>query len=238
MDVKKIRLENLKSLIAEHSSAANLSKVTGVNEAYISQIINGAPLPSGNPRGVGDRMARTLENSCNKPYGWMDVRHKKSEPNATIVGTIEEWDDSTPLHEDDVEVPFFKDVELAAGISKTTVEDYNGFKLRFAKSALKKSGVTHANAVCVTVSGNSMEPVLPEGCTVGLDLGNTSIKDGKVYAIDHNGDLRVKQLYKLPNGGVRLRSYNRDEWDDEDLTAEQAEHVRIIGRVFWYSALM
>jgi phage repressor protein C with HTH and peptisase S24 domain len=82
-----------------------------------------------------------------------------------------------------------------------------------------------------------MEPVLPDGSTIGVDIGSTDIKDGKVYAIDHDGALRVKQLYKLPNGGLRLRSFNRDEWDDENLTPEQAQHVRIIGRMFWSSTL-
>lgn len=234
MDAKKIRLENLKSLISEFGSAVNVAKETGVNEAYISQVISGTLLPSGNPRGVGDKMARKLEEGCKKPFGWMDITHK---PNATILGVIEEWDDNTPLHEDDVEIPFFKDIELAAGISRTNVEDYNGFKLRFAKSALKKSGVTLCNAVCVTVSGNSMEPALREGSTVGIDMGNTTIKDGTVYAIDHDGDLRIKQLYKLPGGGMRLRSFNREEWDDEDLSPEKAQQVRIIGKVFWSSTL-
>ncbi|MCY1309102.1 HTH-type transcriptional regulator PrtR [compost metagenome] len=58
--------------------------------------------------------------------------------------------------------------------------------------------------------------------------------DGKVYALKDDGMLRVKVLYRLPGGKVRLRSYNRDEYDDEER--ELAE-IMIIGRVFWSSVL-
>ena len=56
-----------------------------------------------------------------------------------------------------------------------------------------------------------------------------------MYAINHSGHVRVKQLYRLARGGLRLRSFNRDEHADEDYTADQLqdEAIEIIGRVFW-----
>jgi len=45
-------------------------------------------------------------------------------------------------------------------------------------------------------------------------------------------------LYKLPGGGLRLRSYNTDEYPDERLDAEQVKQVKVIGKVFWYSVLL
>lgn len=235
--IADVRHDNLLTLISEFGTIAKLAFKIEKSPTQISQLKNRAVNTKGRgkPRAIGDDLAREIEQKLGKPLGWMDTNHKTLESNANILGTFEEWDDNTPLHEDDVEIPFFKDVELAAGISRTNVEDYNGFKLRFAKSALKKSGVTISNAVCVTVSGNSMEPALREGSTVGIDMGNTAVKDGTVYAIDHDGDLRIKQLYKLPGGGLRLRSFNREEWDDEDLSPEYAKNVRIIGKVFWSS---
>ena len=83
-----------------------------------------------------------------------------------------------------------------------------------------------------------MEPVLPHGSTVGVDTSHTDIVDGKMYAINHDGMLRVKMLYKLPGGGIRLRSYNIDEWPDEHISLEQLKHIKIIGKVFWYSVLI
>lgn len=148
------------------------------------------------------------------------------------------WDSSTPLHDDEVEVPLFREVLLAAGHGSTEVVENHGAKLRFAKSTLAKQNVDASSAACCFVTGDSMEPILPDGSTVGVDTSKTQIVDGKMYAIDNGGLLRVKYLYRLPGGGVRIRSANRDEYPDEDLTIDQLEHFRVIGRVFWYSVLL
>jgi phage repressor protein C with HTH and peptisase S24 domain len=77
---------------------------------------------------------------------------------------------------------------------------------------------------------------LPDGSTVGVDRSDTQIRDGKLYALDHDGMLRVKQVHRLPGGGLRLVSFN-DEYPDEEYTVDQvAEAIRVIGRVFWSAA--
>lgn len=159
--------------------------------------------------------------------------------NAEMAGPIEVWDDDTPLDDDEVYVPFLKEVELSAGSGRTVVEQSHKQRLRFGKMTLRRQNVQPSEAVCVTVCGNSMEPVLPNGSTVGVDQGSTSIVDGKMYAINHDGQLRVKTLYRLPGGGIRLRSFNRDEHPDEEYTAHdmEAKQIVVIGRVFWSSVL-
>lgn len=161
------------------------------------------------------------------------------EGNAAILGPIEAWDDDTPLDDDEVEVPLLKEVELSAGSGRVAIQAHSKAKLRFGKMTLRKQGVQPENAVCVSVYGNSMEPVLPHGSTVGVDRGKTTVKDGDIFALDHNGQLRVKILYRLPSGGMRLRSFNRDEHDDEEYGPEEIaeQNLSIIGRVFWYSVL-
>lgn len=159
------------------------------------------------------------------------------ESNAAPLGGFDLWDDDTPLHADEVALNFFREVELAAGGGRTHVIENHGRKLRFSKATLKRHGIQADHAACVTVSGNSMEPVLPDGCTIGIDTGNTEIKNGELYAIDHDGHLRVKMLYKMPGEVIRLRSYNSDEWPDEHYSADAAAKIRIIGRVFWWSVL-
>lgn len=154
-----------------------------------------------------------------------------------VVGEFDTWDSETPLGPDEVEIPFYKEVELSAGNGSIVERAVSGFKLRFAKSTLKRYNIQPENAACVVVSGNSMEPVLPDKATVGIDIANSKIKDGDMYAIDHDGMLRVKIVYRLPGGGVRLRSFNRDEYPDEDYFSEQASLIKVLGRVFWYSVL-
>lgn len=159
------------------------------------------------------------------------------ESNAILRGGFDVWDDDTPLRDDEVELNFYREVELSAGSGRYQVIENHGRKLRFSKTTLKRHGINIDQAACVSVAGNSMEPVLPDGCTIGIDTGKTEIKNGDLYAIDHDGHLRVKMLYKMPGDVIRLRSYNSDEWPDEHYSGEAAAKIRIIGRVFWWSVL-
>ncbi|MGN7442804.1 MULTISPECIES: XRE family transcriptional regulator [Bacteria] len=148
---------------------------------------------------------------------------------------ISTWDDETPLDDDEVYVPFLKEVELSAGLGRTAVEVSATQKLRFGKRSLRNHNVQFDNAVCGVVSGNSMEPVLPDGSTVGINRGQTTIVDGKMYALEHDGQLRVKVLYRMPGGGLRMRSFNQAEHPDEIYTPEEMEEksIKVLGRVFW-----
>lgn len=151
---------------------------------------------------------------------------------------ISVWDDETPVDDDEVEVPFLREVELSAGTGRTVIQESDRAKLRFGKFTLRKHSVQFDQAVCVPVHGNSMEPVLPDGSTVAINKGATNIIDGKIYALAHGGQLRVKTLYRLPGGGVRMRSFNRDEHPDEEYSSDEMveQGITILGRVFWSAA--
>lgn len=93
-------------------------------------------------------------------------------------------------------------------------------KLRLSKATLRQYGVDPSNAYALTAFGNSMSPVINNGATVYVDVGRTSIVDGKIYAINHGGLFKFKYLYRLPKGGVKIVSENKEEYPDEYLTAE------------------
>lgn len=157
----------------------------------------------------------------------------------TPLQSIELWDENTPLDEDEVYVPFLHEVELAAGSGRFAIEESNSSRLRFFKKDLRHNGVQFNNAKCVVVSGNSMMPVLRDGATVGINIGKNTLKDvvdGEMYAINHNGQLRIKQLFRTPSG-IRLRSFNRDEHPDEEYTFQdiQEQQLAVLGHVFWWA---
>ena len=164
---------------------------------------------------------------------------KKSKDELEFFGHMDAWDSNTPLDEDEVELPLFREVELAAGAGQTQVVENHGAKLRFAKSTLSRAGVVEENAACAFVRGNSMEPVMPDGTCVGVNTGDTAVRDGEIYAIDHDGMLRVKYLHRRPGGGIKIVSQNASEHATEEYSAQDVidNNIRIIGRVFWWSVL-
>lgn len=245
MEISDIRRENLRSLMKQRfdGKQARLADALGKSANYISRCLSTTPSSAGS-KNIGEDFARDIESKLGLERYQLDrpgmQPAAKVESNAEYLGQFSVWDDDTPLDDDEVYVPFLKEVELSAGSGKTVVEPSNKQKLRFGKMTLRRQNVQPSEAVCVTVSGNSMEPVLPHGSTVGVDQGCTAITDGKMYALNHGGQLRVKTLYRSPGGGIRMRSYNRDEHPDEEYSADDMlqKDIIVIGKVFWYSVLL
>ncbi|MGC7561360.1 S24 family peptidase [Pasteurella sp. PK-2025] len=221
-ELTQVRRENLKKWFSD-------KVVPEKDRSYVSQLISGKT-PS-----FGEKAARRLETENGMPPFYLDIKQNSIESNVKDIGSFDLWDRNTPLHDDEVEVPFLKDIRFAAGNGFVDdIMDYNNFKLRFSKATLRKQGVQYDNAVCITADGDSMEPVIPDGATVGIDRGNTTIKDGKIYAINHGGLLRIKILHKMPNEQVRIRSYNPDSAPEEVVDLNE---ITILGKVFWWSVL-
>ncbi len=76
-----------------------------------------------------------------------------------ILGELSTWDDSTPLDDDEVELPLYKEVEIASGMGRTAVQIASGRKVRFSSYTLRMAGVDPANAACATNTGNSNHPL-------------------------------------------------------------------------------
>jgi phage repressor protein C with HTH and peptisase S24 domain len=149
---------------------------------------------------------------------------------------ISVWDDNTPLGADEVELKFLKTwiSRSGSGYAEDTIYD-EGKRLRMGKITLQKAGVNAETSVVGLNKGDSNEPVIPDGGAVYVDRSKRQIIDGEVYAIYHEGEFRVKLLYRLPGGGLRIRSYNRAEYPDEDYPAGWEEKIRIEGWVWNWS---
>lgn len=221
---QQMQLLNLKSV--------DLANGTGAGKAAVSKWVNGASRPNGE---YLIKLSKLLD--CGAEW-LLTGKNKKKESNALFIGSLEAVSDDAPISTDEVEIPFYEEVRMSAGMGLCEVNEYTSKRLRFATSVLRDKSVNPKHASCVLVSGNSMEPVLPNGSSVGIDMQNTTISDGKMYAINHEGMLRIKILYKMPGNGIRVRSFNSDEYPDEFYNAEESQNIRILGKIFWYSALI
>ena len=209
-----------------------LADAMGINRVSISQWESGETTPKGE-----NLYVLCLNLKCQP--GWLLYGNKqpKREPSADWAGFVSSWDDNSELDDDQVEIPFYAEVEVSAGSGRYAVEEVKEKKLIFSKTSLRKHGVPNNSAACVHVSGNSMEPKFEDGSTIAYDTSKTNIIDGDIYVIEQDNMLRIKYLYRTPRGGIRMKSENSCEHPDEIYQSKECEEIKILGRVFWYSVM-
>lgn len=226
---------NIDYLLEKHKTNPNeLSEKHGIPQSTIFRIQNGL---TENPR---QSTLKAISEWSGVDVGDLltkDLRMLGLIPNLT---RIDEWDSNTPLDEDEVEIPFFKDFSFACGsgsISEAMANETR--KLRMAKSTLRNLTVEKNNAIAATASGDSMSPTIKDGDTIYVDLGRKTIKDGKIFAVCIGGLFYCKRLYNLPFGGVRVVSDNSDEFPEIQLTADQIKEqdFQITGWVWQIATL-
>jgi phage repressor protein C with HTH and peptisase S24 domain len=124
------------------------------------------------------------------------------------------------------------DFHLSAGTGKDQVELQFVDKQpqAFRADWIRSERLKPSKLACMTASGRSMEPSIWDGDSLVVDVSQTEVVDGNVYALWYEGGERVKRLFRLPGGGLRIKSDN-PEYDTIDLTAEYSGQVRVIGRV-------
>ncbi|MHB2250033.1 S24 family peptidase [Pseudomonas fitomaticsae] len=145
----------------------------------------------------------------------------------------------TVLETNDIELPLYKETPIAPGSDKTHVIKDPEQTIRLPRSHLETLEIRHTDAICTHMIGNSMAEKIEDGSTLAIDRGLTQVVDGEIYAIEHDGMLRIKYLHRMPGNALRLRSHNSAEYPDEIFRASQIEEQRIhvLGWVFWWSTL-
>lgn len=223
----KDRLKEARS--AARKSQSDVAEAIGVTQSAYSQLETG--------RVDSSSYLAAIAKFLNVDAYWLQTGIQNTQNTITLVET---WDSSTPLDDDEVEIPFFKEFNFACGsgaIGEALKTETR--KLRMSKATLRNLGILPSNAVATTASGDSMSPTIKDGDTIHLDLGRNTPKDGKMFALCHGGLFLAKRLYKLPMGGLRIVSDNSDEYPEVILTAEQIveQQLEIIGWIWQVSTV-
>ena len=217
--------QRMKELGLQHK---DLVAATGASKGTVTNWISGVNAPT-NERLI--KLAQALKTTSS----WLLTGNSSPE-----FAQVEPWDSNTPLDDDEVEIPFFKDFSFACGggsISEAIANETR--KLRMSKATLRNLSITKENAVAATAMGDSMSPTIKDGDTIHLDLGRKNIKDGKIFAICIGGLFYCKRLYNLPLGGVRIVSDNSTEFPEFHLSEQDRvdQQFEIIGWVWQISSL-
>ena len=224
-------MDRINQKMAEHNlSQADLIRGTGAGRATVSGWVNGTNNPSAKHL---DSLAKTLKTTTS----WLLTGLSDTTQNIQVIET---WDDKTPLDDDEIEIPFFKDFSFACGsgaIGEALLNEKR--KLRMSKATLRNKAIDKKNAVATTSSGDSMSPTIKDGDTIHIDLGRKTVKDGKIFAVCHGGLFLAKRLYNLPMGGIRIVSDNAAEYPEIHLTAQEIkdQQFEIVGWIWQISTM-
>ncbi len=217
--------QRMKELGLQHK---DLVVATGASKGTVTNWISGVNTPT-NERLI--KLAQALKTTSS----WLLTGNSSPE-----FAQVEPWDSNTPLDNDEVEIPFFKDFFFffCCGSFSESIA-YESRKLRMSKATLRNLSITKENAVAATAMGDSMSPTIKDGDTIHLDLGRKNIKDGKIFAICIGGLFYCKRLYNLPLGGVRIVSDNSNEFPELHLSEQERidQQFEIIGWVWQISSL-
>lgn len=201
---------------------------------------------------IGDALALNIEKTLNLSIGWFDIPIGNIQDQETqitnaadsssmnnsqsSIGLIESANETIPLDRNEVELPFYTDIRLSAnnGFAED-IKNYNNQKLRFSRHSLSKNNINPAHAVCILADGNSMKPAILDGAIVGINCEDKIIRDDKLYAISHDGLLKIRVLRKKSSNRILLQSYNTNAYPAEEVNLEE---ISIIGRIFWWSVFI
>lgn len=93
----------------------------------------------------------------------------------------------------------------------------------------------HVDPKCMRIikaKGDSMSDFIHDQDLVGIDISQTEIIDGEIYAVYFEGEGMIKQIFKEEGGKLVLHSLN-PKYRDRDVTEQNGLNFRVMGRQFW-----
>lgn len=143
-------------------------------------------------------------------------------------------DAGEPLSDAYIQIPE-NAVRFAAGNGRTALFDEvaDSVPRTYRRDWFIKEGINPQQARCFKVDGDSMEELLFDGDSVLVNLAETQILNGKVYALRYGDELRIKRVYRKLDGSLILHSDNPAfvPREEEIPAAAVEQHIGIIGRV-------
>ena len=125
------------------------------------------------------------------------------------------------------------EIRASAGSGLVPVEDAETAELvAFRRDWLSRIGVNPDRAALIAAIGDSMEPTIPDGAIMLIDMAIDGVRNGRIYAIVRNGELLVKRIQKKVDGKILLLSDN-ERYEREEVDEATLEQLHIVGRVRW-----
>lgn len=151
-----------------------------------------------------------------------------------------------PMEPDDEPEDDFKDfvmvrrldVKASAGNGNLVFFESDKGKVAFRRDFLKSEGAKESEALVCYADGQSMEPTIPDGAVLLVNLGGTEFVNNGIFVLRLEGEVLVKRLRREVGGGILIVSDNQDKnrYPDIHITPDKEDLLSIVGRVFWMGA--
>lgn len=105
-------------------------------------------------------------------------------------------------------------------------------KIPFPTSFFKEKRVAQECMRIIKAKGDSMTDYIKDGDLVGIDISQTEVIDGEIYAVYFAGEGMIKQIFKEADGSLILHSLN-EKFRDRRVTEENGKNFKVMGRQFW-----
>jgi phage repressor protein C with HTH and peptisase S24 domain len=210
-------------LAIDGESVNSFAKRCGIPEATLRGYLNGK-FPASDT-------ALKIADAANVGLGWLiaergPMRPSVSDPDqANSAQAASRTDDLTLIER--------LDIEAAAGAGAYFDTEKTLDFVAFQTSWLRSKGINPAATRLLNVKGDSMEPTIRDGDMALVDTSISEIIDNSIYVIIVGQRLLIKRIHVLVTGALRLISDN-NLYSPEDVQPNEAEFVRVAGRVMWY----
>lgn len=147
-----------------------------------------------------------------------------------IRPVIEE--DDSELEDDEFEFPHYHEVYVTGGDKELPLLESDTEPSKLKKWIARRAGASMSHTFSYNLDGNSMSPKIMDKACVTADASKKIVKDGKIYVFRHGVMRRTKYLYNRPDGGLIIRSENKEEYPEEVVTKDEMHDIEIIGWVY------
>jgi phage repressor protein C with HTH and peptisase S24 domain len=143
------------------------------------------------------------------------------------LGSLITDEDDLPLSTKFIKIPEY-DLKLSAGNGFDVIHEEIK-KWHLLSKEILGLKLHNEKGFCIfTVKGESMSPTILDGAKVIVNLGQTEVIDGKIYALCKNNEIFIKRLFR--EAGTNNYEARSDNQMYNKVYFGENDDVRIIGR--------
>ncbi len=213
MDSKSIRYKNTRLLVDQVGGVSSFADKIGKGQSQTSQFAGTNPI-----KGIGNKVAREIEEAFNKPHGWLDLPQEGTQ---TIDNNVSE-----PIPLIGKLIPVISWVQAGSWTTVDSVPAGTQFE-----EWLPPNPKCGKNGYGLEVVGESMLPDFRPGdkIYVNPDFQITDLRTGDLVIVSCQGDSEAtfKKLI-VESGNMYLQPLNPD-WPEKTIALEDG--CKLVGKV-------